>query len=172
MARVVLGLGANLGDREGALRAALSALAPPVRIERASSVFRSDPVGYREQPDFWNLVVTGETALDPPALLARVRAIEEALGRARTFPNAPRTIDIDVLLYDALVLSTPELTLPHPRMLERAFVLRPLVELMPGERHPVTGRRFDEHLRDAEARLERAEPLFPGERFLEGEGAS
>lgn len=169
MARVVLGLGANLGDREASLRAALSGLPPDVRMGAISTVFRSEPVGFRAQPDFWNVVAVGETALEPPAVLARVRAIEEALGRKRTFANAPRTIDIDVLLYDDFVLSTPELTLPHPRMLERAFVLRPLLEVLPHGRHPVTGRGFDEHLREAGGALERVEPLFPGRRLLEEE---
>ena len=172
MARVVLGMGANLGDREAGLRAALRALPPEVRILGVSSVFRSDPVGFEDQPEFWNLVVRGESTLEPHALLERVHVIEAALGRRRTFPNAPRTIDIDVLLYDDTVLSTPELTVPHPRMLERAFVLRPLVELLPEASHPVTGRPFAEHLAEAEeaGRLERAEPLFPGRRLLETEG--
>lgn len=172
MARVVLGMGANLGDREAGLRAALRALPPEVRILGISSVFRSDPVGLEDQPEFWNMVVSGESTLEPHALLERVHAIETALGRRRTFRNAPRTLDIDVLLYDDIVLSTPELTVPHPRMLERAFVLRPLVELLPDASHPVTGRAFTEHLEEAEAagRLERAEPLFPGRRLLEGEG--
>ena len=166
MARVVLGMGANLGDREAGLRSGLRALPPEIRILGVSSVFRSDPVGFEDQPEFWNVVVSGESTLEPHALLERVHAIEAALGRRRTFRNAPRTLDIDVLLYDDLVLSTPELTVPHPRMLERAFVLRPLVELLPDASHPVTGRAFAEHLEEAAGRLERAEPLFPGRRLL------
>lgn len=166
MATVFLGLGTNLGDREANLRAALRMLRDVVRIEAVSAVYESEPVGYRAQPDFWNLVVRAMTRLEPLALLEAVRGIERALGREPSFRNAPRVMDIDLLLYDDVELDLPELTLPHPRMLERAFVLKPLAELAPDAVHPRTGRTFREHAAGAERR-ERAVPLFPGERLLE-----
>lgn len=168
MARVYLGLGSNLGDREAHLRDAVRRLGRVVEILRISSVYRSEPVGYVEQPDFWNLVVEARTSLEPEALLRDVHRIEDELGRTRPFPNAPRVIDIDVLLYDDVVVETPELTIPHPRMLERAFVLRPLAELAPGLRDPRSGERIAERLGRG-AGLERTERLFPGDRLLDGD---
>lgn len=170
MARVVLGLGTNLGDREALLTAALAGISGVVDIRRVSSVYRSEPVGYRDQPDFWNIVVAGETSLPPETLLAGMGEIERRLGRRPTFRNAPRLIDIDLLLYDDRVLKDPDIEVPHPRMLERAFVLRPLVEVEPEGAHPVTGRRFAEHLAEGEGRWERTERLFPGERLLRAHG--
>ncbi len=166
MPRAYLGLGTNLGDRESNLRTALRALSGLGEIAAVSSVYLSEPVGYRDQPRFWNLVVELRTALGPEEVLDAARRIEAGLGRTRPFPNAPRVIDIDLLLYDDRVLETPELEIPHPRMLERGFVLRPLAEIAPGLRHPRTGERIADHLARAE-RLERSERLFPGERLLE-----
>jgi len=166
MATVFLGLGTNLGDREANLRAALRMLRDVVQIEAVSSVYESEPVGYRPQPDFLNMVVRARTQLEPSALLEAVRGIERALGREPSFRNAPRVMDIDLLLYDDIELDLPELTVPHPRMLERAFVLKPMAELAPDAAHPRTGRTFREHAAEAE-RFERAVPLFPGERLLE-----
>ncbi|SRR5690606_38135889 len=171
MPTVYLGLGTNLGDREANLRAALRRLREVVRIEAVSSVYESEPVGYRAQPDFWNLVVRAGTRLEPLALLEALRGIERALGREPSFRNAPRVMDIDLLLYDDVQLNLPELILPHPRMLERAFVLKPLAELAPDVVHPSTGRTIREHAAGAD-RLERAVPLFPGERLLEGPEAA
>jgi 2-amino-4-hydroxy-6-hydroxymethyldihydropteridine diphosphokinase len=128
-----------------------------------SSVYRSDPVGYLDQPDFWNLALRLATSLGPERLMERARRIEDGLGRERTFRNAPRTLDIDLLLYDDVVLSGP-LVVPHPRLRQRAFALRPLVELDPGLRHPLTGERLAD-LALAPG-LERLEPLFPGTRLL------
>lgn len=170
MAHAYLGLGTNLGDREANLRAAIGGLSEIGTIASISSVYRTEPVGYRDQPDFWNLVVELRTALAPEALLRAVQRIEDALGRTRPFPNAPRVIDIDVLLYDDLVSETADLTVPHPRMLERGFVLRPLVEIAPELEHPGTGERLAERLERAEG-LERVERLFPGRRLLnDGDG--
>lgn len=128
-----LGLGANLGDREANLCGAVELLAatPGLRVRRVSSVYETEPVGPREQPWFLNQVVEVETGLSPRALLARALEIEAALGRARRERWGPRTIDIDILLYDDLVLEAPELTLPHPRLTHRAFSLVPLAELVP-----------------------------------------
>ena len=170
MAHAYLGLGTNLGDREANLRAAIGGLSRFGTITSISSVYRTEPVGYRAQPEFWNLVVELRTELAPEALLRAVQGIEDAQGRVRPFPNAPRVIDIDVLLYDDLVTEAPELTVPHPRMLERGFVLRPLVEIAPELEHPGTGERLAERLERVEAR-ERVERLFAGRRLLnDGDG--
>lgn len=131
--RAVLGLGANIGDPLSALRSAVDALGllPHTTVTAVSSVYQTAPVGYTDQPDFYNIVVTVETALTPHALLGGCLGIEAALGRVRTFRNAPRVADIDLLLYEGYTEETEELTVPHPRMKERAFVLVPLAELFP-----------------------------------------
>lgn len=170
MAIAYLGLGTNLGERRRNLRDALRQLAEVVSIQAVSSVYESEPVGFREQPDFWNLVVRVETELDPFELLERVSEVERRLGRTRPFPGAPRTIDVDILLYDDAVIRTPELQIPHPRMLERAFVLRPLAELDPGVEHPIAGRTVGEILAGATG-LERAERLFGGAELLRDDDA-
>jgi 2-amino-4-hydroxy-6-hydroxymethyldihydropteridine diphosphokinase len=138
--RVYLGLGSNLGDRLAILQAALARLAAQVTVEAVSSFYDTEPVGYAAQPRFLNAVCRGTTALEPEALLAFVKGIEAALGRQPSARFGPRLIDIDILLYDDLVLDTPTLTLPHPRLAERAFVLRPLAELAPELVHPVLGK--------------------------------
>lgn len=169
--RVYLGLGTNLGDREQNLRSALRRLRGLGEITAISSVYRSEPVGYSDQPDFWNLVVELRTKREPIDLLEEVQGIEAELGRVRTFRNAPRTIDIDVLLYGDEILDTEQLAVPHPRMMERAFVLRPLTEIAPDLRDPRTGERIADRL-DRPDGLERTERLFPGERLLDGEEGS
>ncbi|MFZ2859344.1 2-amino-4-hydroxy-6-hydroxymethyldihydropteridine diphosphokinase [Acidovorax sp.] len=129
---VWIGLGANLGDRQATLRTALTAVAglPGTRVQRISSLYRSAPVD-AGGPDYLNAVVQVETTLAPHALLVQLQAIEQAAGRERPYRNAPRTLDLDILLYGDQVIDTPTLTVPHPRMPERAFVLRPLAELAP-----------------------------------------
>lgn len=139
MAEVYLSLGSNLGDREGNIRQALGLLGEWVRIERVSSLYETEPMYLKEQPWFLNLVCTGETELSPQALLDFIGQVEKRLGRVRGEHYGPRTIDIDILLYDALVLDTPSLQLPHPRLAERAFVLVPLEEIAPHLVHPVLG---------------------------------
>lgn len=165
MPLVYLGFGTNLGDREENLRNALRALRAFARIDAISSIYLSEPVGFREQPDFWNLVVKIETELDPEALLVALKEVERELGRRAAFRNAPRTLDIDILLFGAEVIRTPELTVPHPRMLERAFVLRPLLELEPELRLPGSDLDLRSHLLQAKG-LERAEPIGPGDQLL------
>lgn len=155
-APVLLGLGANLGDPVAQLARAVERLAEVLQGVSISSVYRSEPVGYREQPDFFNLVCRGWTELSPGALLAHARAVEDEAGRVRSFPGAPRPLDVDLLAYGGVVQDDPELTLPHPRMAERAFVLVPLAEVAPEWRHPVRELTARELLSGASA-LERIE---------------
>ncbi len=139
MATAYIGLGANLGDRAATLREAARRLGELGAITAVSGLYETEPVGFREQPPFLNAVIALETTLSPTELFHALLAIEHDLGRVRTFRNAPRTLDLDVLLMEDLVMDTPELTLPHRRLHERAFVLAPLVEIAPDARHPVSG---------------------------------
>lgn len=129
-----IGLGGNLGDRRANLDRALALLnaSPGVRVRRVASVYETAPVGFTAQPRFLNTVAEVETDLAPADLLAVMQRIEAELGRVRTIRWGPRTIDLDLLLYDDLTLDDPALTIPHPRLAERAFVLVPLAELLPG----------------------------------------
>ena len=150
MKRVYLSLGSNIGDREGNLRKALERLASEdVHLLRASRIYETEPVDYKDQAWFLNQVVEAETALFPMQLLARIGRIERELGRTRTVPKGPRTIDIDILLYGAARVATARLEIPHPRMAERRFVLAPLAELAPDLRHPVTHRSVRQMLESA-----------------------
>lgn len=131
--RAYVALGANIGEPVRHLRAAvvdLDAL-PDTTVVARSSLYRSAPVGLINQPDFINAVIAVDTALNPIELLRALLAIEARHGRVRSIPNAPRTLDLDLLLYGDSRMSSPELTLPHPRMHQRAFVLLPLVEIAP-----------------------------------------
>lgn len=132
MARAYVGLGANLGDARAAVRAAIDALDqfPGTRVVARSSLWRSAPVDALG-PDFVNAVVALDTALGAEALLAALQALEHAQGRERPFRHAPRTLDLDLLLWGDRVAATPALTLPHPRLHLRAFVLEPLAEIAP-----------------------------------------
>jgi 2-amino-4-hydroxy-6-hydroxymethyldihydropteridine diphosphokinase len=145
MTRAVIGLGANLGDPAGQLRAATEALArlPDTRVVKVSSLYRTAPVGHAAQPDFLNAAVAIDTALEPRALLAGLLAIEAAAGRERTYKDAPRTLDLDVLLYGDRTIDEPGLAVPHPRLHERAFALAPLVEIEPDAAVPGHGRAAD-----------------------------
>lgn len=138
-ATAYLGLGTNVGDRRVNLRDAVARLRQIAEVEALSSIYESDPVGYADQPRFWNMVARVSTQLSAQELLAALTGIEQAMGRLRSFRNAPRIIDLDILLYGDLVLNEPGLHLPHPRMTGRAFVLRPLAELAPALRDPRTG---------------------------------
>jgi 2-amino-4-hydroxy-6-hydroxymethyldihydropteridine diphosphokinase len=141
MTAAYVALGANLGDPVAAVQAALAALAglPDSRVVRASSLYRTAPVGLHHQPDFINAVAALETALAPEALLDALFAIEAGFGRVRAAKNGPRTIDLDLLLHGDLELAQPRLTLPHPRLHLRAFVLVPLAEIAPDLRLPRRG---------------------------------
>jgi 2-amino-4-hydroxy-6-hydroxymethyldihydropteridine diphosphokinase len=128
-----VGLGANLGEAQVQVRQALGALdaIPHTRVVKSSSLYRSDPVGHLDQPQFVNAVAQLETGLPAERLLAELQAIEARQGRVRSFANAPRTLDLDLLLFGNVLLDVPGLQIPHPRMHERAFVLLPLVEIAP-----------------------------------------
>ena len=129
--RAYIGLGSNLEQPQQQVSAAMLALGemPQTRLLARSSLYRSAPVGYADQPDFVNAAALIETALAPQALLQALLALAQQFGRVRTFLNAPRTLDLDILLYDDLLIADTNLVVPHPRMHERAFVLQPLAEL-------------------------------------------
>lgn len=134
---VYLALGSNLGDRHENLRQAVAALSPQVDIKAKSHIYETDPWGYEDQPKFLNMAVRGLTYLEPEQLLKHLKRLETALGRQMTFANGPRSIDIDILFFDDLILDTPLLTLPHPRLHERGFVLLPLMDIAPDLIHPL-----------------------------------
>lgn len=140
-----VGLGSNLDDPPARIRRALQALAalPGTRLVRHSSLYRNPPTGVLDQPDFVNAVAEIETRLTARELLEQLLAIEQVHGRVRDQPNGPRTLDLDLLLYGALTVGEPGLTVPHPRMLGRAFVLVPLAEIAPGAEVPGRGRIAD-----------------------------
>ncbi len=144
MTTVYLGLGSNIGDRRSHLAHGVRRLDQEYGITGVSSVWETDPVGYAAQGRFLNLVARVETEAPPREVLETVRAIEGERGRERTFRNAPRTLDIDILLYGDLTMEEKGLTIPHPRMTGRTFVLVPLLELEPGLRDPRSGRAFAE----------------------------
>ena len=145
---VYLGLGSNLGDRQANLDRALEFLSQRVRMGKISSIYDTEPLGDSNQPRFLNLVCQAFTRLEPPALLALAKGIERKLGRVGK-SGTPRTIDIDILLYDDQVIDTPELVIPHPKMAERAFVLIPLDEIASDTVHPVTEKTMKELLQNA-----------------------
>jgi 2-amino-4-hydroxy-6-hydroxymethyldihydropteridine diphosphokinase len=144
---VYLSLGSNIGDRARNLQAALAQLAAPdLRILRTSPAYETEPVEFTAQRWFVNLAAEAETELFPLQLLSRIGRVERALGRVRTVPKGPRTIDIDILFYGRAIVRTPTLEIPHPRMAERRFVLAPLADLAPELRHPVTRKTIREML--------------------------
>lgn len=144
MATAYLSLGSNLGHREANIKSALKMLGQEARIIKVSSLYETEPVGYKDQPWFLNLVCVVETELAPQALLKFVKAVERKLGRKSTRRFGPRVIDIDILFYHDLVLDSPDLTIPHPRLAERAFVLVPLKEIASRLIHPLLSLTVEE----------------------------
>ena len=136
---VYLALGSNLGDRGAYVRQALATLAPACSVTTVSPCYESAPAYVFDQPRFYNLVCCATTALTPLALLHELKRIELALGRTPGPRFGPRVIDLDLLFYANSMIETPELTLPHPRLAERAFVLVPLAEIAPDFVHPILG---------------------------------
>jgi len=137
---VYLGLGSNLGDRRANLVKALRLLGERLTLERMSSLYETQPIGYEEQPLFLNAVCHVTTQIGPFQLLSIIKGIEVALGRAPSFVDAPRPIDVDILFYGDLIIESPQLVVPHPRLEERAFVLMPLAEIGRHLMHPISGR--------------------------------
>ena len=132
-----LALGSNLGNRAANLKAAINNLPPQMLVRKKSAVYETPPWGVAEQPAFLNQVVKAETYMEPEPLLKHLKRLEVALGRIPSFENGPRSIDIDILFYDDLVLDTPSLVIPHPHLHERGFVLLPLMDIAPDLTHPV-----------------------------------
>jgi 2-amino-4-hydroxy-6-hydroxymethyldihydropteridine diphosphokinase len=141
MTLAYVGLGANIGEPRRQLQVAIDEIKQlsKTRLNLVSGFYRTAPLGYANQPEFLNAVVQLDTGLPPEALLGHLLEIEMRHGRERPFANAPRTLDLDLLLYGAEIRTTPKLTLPHPRMHERAFVLQPLLELDAGISVPGKG---------------------------------
>ena len=142
--RVAIALGSNVGDRESHLQFAVDRLSSIISDLRVSRWYETEPVGVGAQPLFLNAAVVGETDLSPRRLLDTLLAIERERGRERPFPSAPRTLDLDLILYGDCVIDEPGLSVPHPRFRERVFVLEPLAEVAPDLVDPVTGRRVRE----------------------------
>ena len=143
---VYLSLGSNLGDRQHNLNMALELLSQRVNVRKVSSTYETEPVGNPDQPLFLNQVVRIQTRLAPLELLTLTQGIEFKLGRIRDKANAPRSLDIDILFYGDQIIKNRQLTVPHPRIEERAFVLVPLVEIAPKLIHPVSGKTAEKML--------------------------
>lgn len=146
MNRVYIALGGNLGDRMANLEAAIAALAPDVTALERSPVYETDPKYVTDQPRFLNMVLAAATELDAPSLLTFLKDIEGRLGRGPGERYGPRPIDLDIIFFGNKIVDLPDLTVPHPRLAERAFVLRPLADIAPTGIHPVTGVSIGEML--------------------------
>lgn len=145
---VYIGLGSNLGDRVAQLRDAVARLSHVIEIERVSQLYVQAPLGYVREDAFINAVVQGQTTLKPRDLLQQLQEIEHAMGRRRGVQYGPRPIDLDILLYGSSQMESIELTIPHPLLAKRAFVLKPLAELAPNLMHPVLYYTISQLLQD------------------------
>ena len=149
MPTVYIGIGSNLGSRKENCLNALSLLSDRgIRVRKQSAMIETEPWGVKRQPRFLNMAVETETELEPGGLLVLLKQIEKDMGRGETYKWGPRIIDLDILLYDGLVLNTPELQIPHPLLHQRNFVLRPLSEIAPDTIHPVLKKSIRELLED------------------------
>jgi 2-amino-4-hydroxy-6-hydroxymethyldihydropteridine diphosphokinase len=141
---IYLALGSNIDDRLANLKQAVTSLSPQMEVKKKSHVYETLPWGYTDQPKFLNQVLMAKTYLEPERLLRHLKRLEVALGRKASFRNGPRLIDIDILFYDDIVLETPDLILPHPRLHERGFVLLPMMDIAPDLVHPVKNKSIRE----------------------------
>lgn len=146
MPTIYLALGTNLGDRLANLHAAIDALAPSIVIGPRSKIYETPPWGYADQPAFLNMAVKCETDLEPESLLKRLKQLEVQIGREQSFRWGPRLMDVDILFYDDLIFESEALTIPHPRLHERAFALVPLADIAPDYVHPVLNKTIKELL--------------------------
>lgn len=146
ISEVYLGLGSNLGDRADNLKRGVALIAEWLGDVEVSSIYETTPVGFTIQPGFFNAACRLRTRADPFELMHSIRKIEATIGRHRTFVNAPRTLDVDILFFGRLVMKTPPVVVPHPRLCERSFALAPLAELAPSLVHPVMGLSVSELL--------------------------
>jgi 2-amino-4-hydroxy-6-hydroxymethyldihydropteridine diphosphokinase len=141
---VYLALGSNMGNRAVNLKETINSLSPQMEVKARSKVYETPPWGYAEQEKFFNQVVMVKTYVEPEPLLKHLKRLEVALGRVASFKNGPRLIDIDILFYDDLVFESPALTIPHPHVHERGFVLLPMMDIAPDLIHPVKQRSIRE----------------------------
>ena len=163
MKTAAIALGSNMGDRLGNLRQAVHLLENQrIRVTARSDVFETNPVGFENQKRFLNACILVQTDLSPIELLAETQRVETQLGRTREVRWGPRTIDLDILLFDEMVVNEKTLVIPHPRMTERAFVLVPLAQICPGRIHPGTGETIgvlSERIRREDRSMQRIAPL-------------
>ena len=149
---VYLALGSNLGNRTTNLKEAIASLPPQMEVKAKSKVYETPPWGYTEQENFYNQVLQARTYVGPEPLLKHLKRLEVALGRKPSFQNGPRLIDIDILFYDELVLNASAITIPHPHVHERGFVLLPMMDIAPDYVHPVKQKSVRELLAGCDLR--------------------